>query len=437
MTRSLKLAIVSLSSFLLVVLILGAVLGQGRAAEEPYRHFAVYTEVLSRIKSEYVEEPNMNSVTLGALNGLLESVDPYASYLSADQFRQYLKSQDGKRPSVGLVLSRRVGYLGVIGAIPGTPAAAANLQPGDVIESINSVSTRDMPLAYAQMLLEGDAGSTVELSVIRVRKGNESEPVKLIRAAIAMPALTEKKLKDGISYLKISTLEAGRTAQVRQALQRFDRSGAQKLVIDMRYCALGSAEEGVALADVFVDKGLLTYTLGQKSPRKDYSATAAASDWKKPLAVLINRGTAAGCEIAASALAQTGRATSVGERTYGDAGVRKPITMDDGSAVILSVAKYYSPDGKAIQDNGVAPLVPIAEFDFTGQSPDDIDENILLQPPTNTPGTDRQLDKAIEVLEKGVKAAGGTDADAAAAAVKGGDLGAKLPDLPVSNVPKK
>ena len=202
MTRSIKLAIVSISSFFLVVLILGAVLGQGKAAEEAYKHFAVYTEVLSRIKSEYVEEPDMNSVTLGALNGMLESVDPYASYLSADQFKAYLKSQDSKRPHVGLVLARRAGYLGIVGTIPGSSAAEQNLLPSDVIESINGVSTRDMPLHYAQVILEGDAGTTIDMSVIRVRKGTDSEAVKLTRAAVMQPAFTEKKFADGVTLRK-------------------------------------------------------------------------------------------------------------------------------------------------------------------------------------------------------------------------------------------
>jgi len=435
MTRSIKLAIVSVSSFLLVVLILGAVLGQGKAAEEAYRHFAVYTEVLSRIKSEYVEEPDMNSVTLGALNGLLESVDPYASYLSADQFKQYLKSQDSKRPAVGLVLARRAGYLGIVGTVPGSSAAESNLLPGDVIESINGVSTRDMPLAYAQVLLEGDAGTTVEMSAIRIRKGTDSEPVKLVRANVVQPALAEKKFADNVAYLRIPTLEAGRAAQVKAALQRIDKGGAQKLVLDMRYCAAGSAEEGIALANLFVDKGLLTYLQGQKIPRKDFNAVATAQVWKKPVAMLINRGTAAGCEVAASALTSTQRASGVGERTYGDAAQRKPITMDDGGAVILSVAKYYGTDGKSIQDNGVAPAVAVAEFDFTGKTPEEIDMAAILKPPTANPGEDRQLDKALEVLQKGAAGVKG-DFDSEAT-VKGGDSGAKLPKLPTSNVPKR
>jgi len=435
MTRSLKLGIVSISSFFLVVLILGAVLGQGKAAEEAYKHFAVYTEVLSRIKSEYVEEPDMNSVTLGALNGLLESVDPYASYLSADQFKQYLKSADSKRPAVGLVLARRAGYLGIVGTVPGSAAAESNLLPGDVIESVNGVSTRDMPLAYAQVLLEGDAGTTVEMSVIRVRKGTDSEPVKLVRAAIVQPGFTEKKLADNVAYLRVPTLEAGRAAQVKQALQRIDKSGAQKLVLDLRYCAAGVAEEGIPFANLFVDKGLLTYLQGQKVPRKDFTAAPANVVWKKPVVVLMNRGTAAGCEVAASAMVSSGRAKAVGERSYGDAAQRKAVTMDDGGAVILSVAKYYPPEGKSIQDNGVPPSIAVAEFDFTGQSPDDIDLNSLLKAPTAIPGEDRQLDKALEVLQKGADAVkGDVDADET---VKGGDTGAKLPKLPASNVPKK
>jgi carboxyl-terminal processing protease len=435
MNRKLKLAIVSVSSFFLAVLLLGAVLGQGKAAEEAYKHFGVYTEVLSRIKSEYVEEPDMNSVTLGAVNGMLEAVDPYASYLSADQFKQYLRSRETKRPHVGLILARRSGYLGIIGTIPGSPAANANLVQGDVIETMNGVSTRDMPLAFAQVLLEGEAGSTVEIGVIRVRKGTDSENVKLTRANIAQPGLAEKTFPGNVAYLRVPSLEAGRTAQVRQTLQRMERAGAQKLVLDLRYCASGVPDEGVGLANLFIDKGLLTYVQGQKVPRRDFNAAPAAQVWKKPVALLINRGTAAGCEVAASAIASTGRGIGVGERTYGDAAERKAITMEDGSAVILSVGKFYSTDKKSIQDTGVPASVAVAEFDFTGKTPEEIDMVAILKPPTTVPGTDRQLDKALEVLEKGVgQVKGDLDPDQT---VKGGDAGAKLPDLPSSNVPKR
>src|SRR6185295_12281791 len=142
-SRAKFLVIVS-STFLVLLLLLGTVLGKGTTPDNPYRHLGVYTEVLSRIKSEYVEEPDLKSVTLGALNGLLESIDPFASYLNADQYKEYQKNIDAHKGDVGFILSKRFGYIAVVGTIPGSPAAKAGLTTGDILESIKGVATRDM-----------------------------------------------------------------------------------------------------------------------------------------------------------------------------------------------------------------------------------------------------------------------------------------------------
>src|SRR6201987_5273081 len=142
MSSRIKLFVASSSTCLVFVLLFGAMRGKSASPEDTYRHLAVYTEVLSRIKSDYVEDPDMKSVTLGALNGLLESLDPYASYLSADQYKQYLKFKDNRRADAGIILSKKFGYLNVVDAIPGTPADKAGLSTGDVLEAIGGVSTR-------------------------------------------------------------------------------------------------------------------------------------------------------------------------------------------------------------------------------------------------------------------------------------------------------
>jgi carboxyl-terminal processing protease len=371
--------------------------GKSASPEDTYRHLAVYTEVLSRIKSEYVEEPDMKSVTLGALNGLLESIDPYASYLNADQYKQWLKSKDQHKAGVGLVLSRKFGYVGIVDAIPGSPAAKAGLGTTDVLETINGVATRDMPLAFAELLLEGDPGSTVEVGVLRFRKP-EPQKLTLTRAAIEYPAVTAKMLPDQIGLIQVQSLEGRRIKDVASKVEELQKQGAKRLVLDLRHCATGSPEDGAKLANLFLDKGLITYTQGQKVQRQDLSAESSAAISRLPLVVIVNRGTANGAEIASAALLDDKRAELVGERTYGDAAVRKTITMDDGSAVILSVAKYYSPSGKAIQDTGVTPSVPIAETD---QTPTDDDGNPQTVEPPQPANEDLLLKKAIEVVTKG------------------------------------
>jgi carboxyl-terminal processing protease len=166
----------------------------------------------------------------------------------------------------------------------------------------------------------------------------------------------------------------------------------------MRHCSTGTPEAGAKVANLFLDKGLIAYTEGQKVQRQDINADAAADITKLPLSVIVNRGTAGGCEVASAALLDDKRAEVVGERTYGDAAIRKAITMDDGSAVILSVAKFYSPSGKAIQDTGVTPSVPVVE---TEQQAVDDDGNPVTVEPEHRPGEDMLLKKAIEVVTKG------------------------------------
>lgn len=399
MNSRFKFLVVTSSTCLVVLLMFGAVMGRSAPAEDAYKQIAVYTEVLSRIKSDYVEEPDMKNVTLGALNGLLESLDPYASYLSADQYKQYLKQKDAKKADAGLVLSKKFGYLNVVDAIPGSPAAKAGLSTGDVLEAIGGVTTRDMPLAYAEMLLQGEPGSTVELTVLRVRKSTEPQKVSLVRANNKLPAVSSKLLADQIGHLQVQSLEAGKAAEVSAAVAELQKQGAKKIVLDLRDSATGSPEEGVRLANLFLESGLIGYLQGQKISRQNFDADSSKAIWKGPLAVITNRGTANGAELAAGALLDSKRAEVIGERTYGDASVRKAILLDDGAAVILSVAKYYSPSGKALQDTGVVPSVPLAEV----EAPVDGDDDAQPEPqqPQAKPGEDNLLKKAIEVLTSG------------------------------------
>jgi carboxyl-terminal processing protease len=254
-----------------------------------------------------------------------------------------------------------------------------------------------MPLAFAELLLQGDPGSTVELGVLRYRN---PEPTKLTltRAVIHYPAVTSKMMPNQVGVVQVESLEGNNVKDTAAKVQDLQKQGAQRLVLDLRHCATGSPAEGVKLANMFLDKGLITYIQGQKQPREDIKANPSEDISHLPLAVISNRGTADGCEIAAAALLDNKRAEVIGDRSYGDASIRKPITMDDGSAVILSVAKYYSPNGKAIQDTGVTPSVPVLEVEPTPETDDDGNPVAEPQPKTTE---DTLLKKAIEVVTKG------------------------------------
>ena len=250
-----------------------------------------------------------------------------------------------------------------------------------------------MPLAFAEILLQGDPGTSVELGVIRVRR---SEPSKMTvtRALVATPPVTGR-LQGKVGIIAVPGLQAGRSKDVAAQVAALEKQGAKSLVLDLRHSSTGVDEEGVALANLFMSNGMIGYTQGQKQARQNLMAMNKPVT-QAPLAVLVNRSTAGGAEIAAAALMNSKRAQVIGERTYGDAAIRRTITMNDGSAVILSVAKYYSPDGKAIQDNGVTPGILQSDADTVADAGDDIPD-AAQDDSAKKPATDELLNKAIQV----------------------------------------
>jgi len=402
MNHRAKFTVVLSSTVLVALLLLGGVVKgagtneTGSSDSDVYRHMKVYSQVLSYISTEYVEEPNLPNVTLGALNGLLEAIDPYASYLNATQYKEYLKNSDAKPADLGMVLAKKYGYIVVVSAVPGSPADKAGLTNGDYIESINGIGSRDMPLAYAKLLLRGDPGSTVDLSVLRRKP--EPQKMALTRSIVANPPVESRMLDGSLGYVKVTTLGTGKVREVAAAVLDLQKQGAKKLILDLRYCAVGDPEDGAELANLFQGKGLLTYAVGQKFPRKDYNADAAKVVSTLPLVVMTNRGTATAAEVAAAGLQASKRAALVGERTYGDASVLRPITMpDDSGAVILSVAKFYTPDGKSIQDNGVTPESVVIDPEAGTGDPEEDDATPEPAAAAHKAGEDVILNKAIEV----------------------------------------
>ncbi len=399
MVNRFKFTVVLGSTFLTALLLIGAVMGDSSSADGAYRQLSVYTEVLSRIKSDYVEEPDIKQVTRGALQGLLESLDPYSTYFTAEQYKEYEKRKGQQEGAVGLVISKRVGIVFVLNALPNSPAAKAGLTVGDQIDAIDNRATRDLPLPLAQVLLNGPVGSTVTLVVRRVRRGEEPQELTLTRAAVPLPGVSSRMLDDKVAYLEVKTLTSGKSAEVARALRELMAQGAQRVVLDLRGDALGEWGEAVKLANLFVSEGSLGYLEGQKFPRKDFAADSRQAICQLPLVVITNRATSGPAELVAAALLDRGRGKIVGEKTLGLGAEPKTIPLDDGAAIMLSVAKYYRPAGKAIQDGGVNPTLQVNESGFD-QTDDDSD---TTQPP-NSPATDELLKKAIEVV-KGVSGA--------------------------------
>lgn len=388
-----KLVVVSFSTVLALVLLIGVLLGQERGSTEPYRPLGVLSEVLARIQSDYVEDANFNRVTEGALHGLLESLDPYSSYLSPQEYQEYQRRNRGEA-SPGIVVSKRFGFVSIVTALPNGPAQKAGLESGDVIESIDGQSTREMSLVEVTARLEGPVGSTITLAVVRERAG-EPKPVPLRREAVPLPDVTGRIIAPGIGYVRVEALPKGAAQKVAARIQELKRSGASKWILDLRQNATGEMEEGVATANLFLRRGLIGYLTGQQYPRESFMADAGKAVADEPLAVIVNSATGGAAELVAAAVLDNHRGDVIGERTFGIGSVQKMIPLDDGSALLLSVAKYYSPSGKQLQESGVTPNVVVEEERALVPLPEP-----GQVPAPSAPREDAPLKRALEVLSQ-------------------------------------
>ena len=364
-----------------------------------YPQMEVYSEVLSRVRSEYVEEPNLPTVTDGALHGLLESLDSNSSYLNAKQYETYKDRNTNAKADIGAAVSKRFGYASVVSVIPGGPADKSGLQDTDILEAIDGKSTREMSLAEIRSLLSGSPGSTVNLSVVRAQR-SEPQKVVITRDVVSVPPVKDKMLQDEIGQIKVDALTKGKSQEIAAKIKSLKKEGAKKLILDLRDCAAGDENEGIATANLFLNHGTITYLQGQKYPRQAFNADPSKAVTTLPLVVLVNKGTAGPAEIVAAAVLDNARGDVVGDKTFGDGSVQKLIELPDGGALILSVAKYYSPEGKAIQDTAVTPNILAADASDDGILPDE-DENAAPSDieKQQAPQHDDQLDKAIQVLK--------------------------------------
>ena len=389
-----KVAVVLFSTVLTISLVIGALLGQERSSQEPYLPLAVLSEVLSRIESDYVEDPDLTRVTEGALHGLLASLDPYSSYLTPAEYREYQSNSQGEA-SIGAVLSKRFDFASIVTVLPNSPVQKVGLRSGDMIESVNRRSTREMSLAELNSMLAGPEGSTVEIAVVRERAA-DPKLFQLQRVVTVLPDVTGRIVSPGIGYLRMEAFPKGAPEQVAARIQELRENGAGKFVLDLRDNASGEIEEAIATANLFLTRGLISYLSGQQYPRRSFIADPGKAVSEEPLVVLVNQFTGGGAEVLAAAVMDNRRGDVVGEKTYGIGAIQKLIPMDDGSALILSIAKYFTPAGQEIQNNGITPSVPVAEErEFISLSGE---EEELPEPQSSQPRVDAPFQRAIELL---------------------------------------
>src|ERR1043165_2063866 len=390
-------------------------------ANDPNAQLRIFESVLQHIQNDYVDEPNMEKVRAGALRGLAYGLDPYSTYLTPDQVKEYNGGNKDNATGIGAELSQVASYLYVIAPMKGSPADQAGLKPGDIIEYIDNKATRDISLYDAKQLLNGAAGTEVKLRVLRA---NSSPLTVSVKRGSTRAAAAEARMEAGrVGVLRIKSLGDGEANEISEPLQDLLKQGAQKIVIDVRDTAGGSLTEAVTVANLFIKDGVLAQTIGKEGKAlKTFTADPKAAIFSGPVVALIDTGTAGAAEVVASALLERNRGQVVGEKSFGAGTEQQLFSLRGGDGLLLTTVKWASANGKTFlgedrQHSGVTPNVEVKGQDVADSvDPDDLtgnDDDAIQKPdqqndkrdvapaPTTKPANeDLQLKKALELLNK-------------------------------------
>ncbi len=404
MNRAARIAIIAISVAIFCYAGLGHVLGR-TPDDKAYKSLTVYGEVLQKIQNDYVDDPNIPLVTAGSLHGLLESLDPQSSYLTPREYTEYKqKIAANAAGETGLTMSKRSGYIIAVSVLPDSPGEKAGIHSGDFLESVAGFTTREMSVGQALNLLHGQPGTSVKVGVIRSGKA-EPEEVDLVREKLSPPKMQLTKVDSDVYAIRVQSLDAGRAEEMRSRIAEAEKQGAHKIILDFRNCGRGPASEGIATARLFISSGTIATLRGQTVSAQTFAAEPAKVAWKGPVSVLMDGTTSGAAEIVASAIETNHRGDLVGERTFGLASEQKLITLDDGSALILTVANYFNSSGKSILDEGVVPteVVRAAALDTGDGTDDDEDTTNNGAASQQTPPSAKPLSPDDPVLRKALE----------------------------------
>ncbi|MDT7540801.1 MAG: carboxyl-terminal processing protease [Acidobacteriota bacterium] len=415
--RSKFIVVVFSATLALYAVVGGWMFTRAQQQNDPGAQLRIFESVLQHINDDYVDEPDLNKVRAGALRGLAYGLDPYSTYLTIDQVRDYRANLEKSQVGIGAELSQVASYLYVIAPVKGGPADQAGLQSGDIIEYIDGKATRDISLYDAKQLLNGAAGSEVKLRVLRA--GTRPFALTIKRRAVDVPAAEARMEAGKIGIVRVNSLAAGESVDVQKRVQELQKQGAQKLVIDLRNVAGGSLEEGVKVANLFVRNGALAETVGRGGKvLNTMNADPKLSIFDGPIVVLIDRGTAGAAEVVASAFIEQKRGEVVGEKSFGAGADQQLFPLRNGDGLLLTTVKWASSKGKAFLGAGVAPTVEVKRPELAeAVDPEDLtgnDDDAIAHPSaspdkrevspeaasTKQQPEDVQLKRALELLRE-------------------------------------
>jgi carboxyl-terminal processing protease len=365
---------------------------------QDYESLEAFSNILSIVKKNYVEDVETKNLVSGAINGMLSSLDPHSAYLTPDLYKDLQSDTQGRFGGLGIEITVKGGILTVVSPIEDTPAFKAGIQPGDQIFKIEDEFTKDMSLVDAVKKMRGLKGTKINLTIRREGAADLID-VSMIRDVIRVQSVKSRTLEPGYGYVRLAQFQERSDRDVQRALEKLaaEKSGLKGLVLDLRNNPGGLLNQAVRVSDLFLDSGLIVYTDGRIESQKQKFFAQKEGTWMDfPLVVLVNGGSASASEIVAGALQDHKRAVVLGTKTFGKGSVQTILPLDDNSALRLTTARYFTPKGRSIQATGIVPDIVIENIVLQDGKPDERKRPSLRE--ENLPGhlNNPQQDSAKE-----------------------------------------
>jgi carboxyl-terminal processing protease len=368
MSRRINYVSLKLLLLILIIMSVGAFIGVASnrrvsaTSDNVYEDLRVFTDVMTHLQKDYVEETDNRTLIYGAIKGMLDTLDPHSSFMSPEVYKEMQMETKGKFEGLGIVIEKREGILTVVSPIEDTPAFKAGIQSGDNIIKIDGESTEKMSLNEAAMKMRGPKGTKVTITI--TRKGlTKPKDITIVRDIIPLKSVRHEELEKGIGYIRITQFNEGTATDFEKALEKLGvLNGAplKGLILDLRNNPGGLLDQAVKVADTFISSGVIVSIEGRnKEQRMKFSAHTDGTVVDYPLVVLVNGGSASGSEILAGALQDNGRALILGTQTFGKGSVQTIFPLKDGSGLKLTTARYYTPSGRSIQAMGIMPSITV------------------------------------------------------------------------------
>jgi carboxyl-terminal processing protease len=376
--------------------------------DELYRQVELFSDALSIIKTDYVEETEPQKLIYGALKGMLSSLDAHSQFMDPQTYQELKVETEGRFGGLGIEITIKDGLLTIITPIEDTPAWKAGLKAGDRIVKIDGQVTRDISLSEAVKKLRGAPGTEVNITVLREAE-NKFIDFKVVRDVIKIKDIKEARLlQDNVGYIRLIEFREGTASQLEKALAELTKQGMQSLILDLRNNPGGLLEAAVKITEQFIEKGkVIVSTRGRKKSQNMKFVSHRKNPYLDfPMVVLVNEGSASGSEIVAGALQDYKRAIILGTRTFGKGSVQTVIPLSDGSALRLTTSKYFTPKGRSIHGKGIDPdvVVEIVKCKVPEKKADIFERLEKNKPQPTVPGkqdykTDNQVMRAVDLLK--------------------------------------